>query len=235
MSPNQLNTWVRRRLCKPLMCALAVALFSAHPASVFATTITFDELSERPLDGVSLKGVTFHSTGSNSDFPQALFGTTQMDFGETKIMSAPWAAGSTSGELTVDFLSPVSSISFDAGVTTTLTLADGFHVSLYSGSKLVDMIVVATAPGGPGPFAFSEAAFAFSQDVPLTSMTITFASAGNYAFDNLTYSAVPEPGTILLLAIPLLALFVVRGRRTSLLRPAAPARLSLADNIPRVS
>jgi hypothetical protein len=169
---------------------LTVLIFVSVSAQA-TTTISFDELSERPLDGVSLNGVVFHSTGSNSFFPQALFGTTQLAYGETKLMSAPWAAGSASGELRVDFLFPVGAITFDAGLTTTQALADGFRVSLYSGTQLVDTIVVPTAPGGHGPFAFSEAAFSYlSPTVPLTSMTVAFNLPGlSYVFDNLTYEA----------------------------------------------
>ena len=212
MPSNRSKAKLRVRWFRQILFALAVAFLGTQAEEIFAITITFDELSERPLDGVSLKGVVFHSTGSNSSFPEALFGTTQLAFGETRLMSAPWAAGSASGDLRVDFLSPVGAIIFDAGLTTTQALADGFRVSLYRGTQLVDTIVVPTAPGGRGPFAFSEAEFTYlSPAVPLTSVTVTFSRPGlSYAFDNLTYSAVPEPGTIMLLAVALSVLLVVR-------------------------
>src|SRR5215475_6823306 len=119
-----------RTLC--LVAAASLLFASANTArAAFSTIITFDELSERPLDGVSLKGVTFHFNGSNSFFPQGLFGTTQLSYGETTLMSAPWAAGSSDGELSIDFSVPVVALSFDAGLTTTAPLPDGYQVRLF--------------------------------------------------------------------------------------------------------
>ena len=206
MPSHPLNTMLTARSLSPIIFALVAIVIGAHAGEACASPITFDELTERPLNGVSLEGVIFHSTGGSSDFSEALFGTTQLSYGQTKLMSAPWAVGSTSGELTVEFLAPVGSVAFDLGLTTTQRLADGFYVSLYQGRQLLDTIVVSTTPGGIGPFAFSEAAFAYSSGgVPLSSMTITFGSPGlNYAIDNLTHS-VPEPT-----ALPLLAMFLTR-------------------------
>ncbi len=181
--------------------------------AAFPTQITFSELSERPLDGVSLNGVTFHFTGSNSFFPVGLFGTTMLSVGKTTLMSAPWAAGSSDGLLTLDFSSPVSGVAFSAGLATTVALSEGFRVNLYQDTQLLNSIGVPTSVNGPNPLQFSEAAFNYaSSGIPFTSVTVAFSPGMNFALDNLSFAVVPEPATFGCSVATLAAIALARRR-----------------------
>jgi hypothetical protein len=199
----------------PPWCSAALLAFSLTCSTARAASpilITFNELSERPLEAVFLKEVTFRFNGSNADFPQGLFGTASPVEGATALMSAPWAAGSSDGTLTLNFATPVSELSFDAGLTTTAPLAEGFRVALYQNNELLTSIGVATAPNGPSPLQFSEAEFSYvSPAGPFTSAVITFSPHLNFAFDNLNYVLVPEPGSVALAAAAL-AIAALRRR-----------------------
>jgi len=195
----------------------ALIIFVIHLTARAQTTITFDELSVRPLNGVSINGVTFAFTGFSPDIPTALFGTTFASYGETQILAAPWAAGASAGELRMHFDQPVSAVSFDVGLTTTLTLGNGFFVSAYNGETLLGSFTVSTRPNKPGPFAFSEGTFSYSGvSQPVTDLTVTFnqTSNQNFVMDDLYFVQVPEPKTGLLFLGFLLQLFVLKVRRS---------------------
>ena len=126
-------------------------------------------------------------------------------------MTAPWAAGSSDGELKIDFSVPVAALSFDAGLTTSEPLTNGLQVRLFNGLQMLDTIAVPTTYYNPGPFRFSEAEFTYvSPGLPVTSIAVTFSPMLNFAFDNLSYSTVPEPATTTLLSLLLL---ISAGRR----------------------
>src|SRR5262249_5821317 len=98
-------------------------------------------------------------------------------------------------------------LSFDAGLTTTAPLPDGYQVRLFNGTQTLDTITVPTASYNPGPFSFSEAEFTYlSPAVPITSISVTFSPLLSFAFDNLSYSVVPEPGTATFLGLAALTL-----------------------------
>ncbi len=193
---------------------LVLAGTTVTTQATFPTQITFSELSERPLDGVYLNGVTFHFTGSNSFFPVGLFGTTALSYGNTTLMGAPWAAGSSDGLLRLDFSNPVSGVAFAAGLATTVALSEGFRVNLYRDTQLLNSVGVATSVNGPNPLQFSEAAFSYvSSGVPFNSVTVTFSPGLNFALDNLNFAVVPEPGTFGCVVAVLAAIGLARRRR----------------------
>lgn len=202
---------------KGIFVTLVFALTALQSQAATITTVTFDELSERPLDGVSVKGVTFRFDGVGTNFPVALFGTSAMAFGQTTLMSAPWAVGTTSGKLLMQFATPINSISFDVGLTTTLPLAEGYFVNLFSDTQLIDAISVPTTVNGPNPFQFSEAKFVYSaMNGPITSVSVTFnrSAAENFAFDNLSFTPVPLPKAAFLFSGGMLLLLVVGTKRS---------------------
>lgn len=195
----------------PCICLLLSSLgFSVHGQG----RITFDELPETPLDGVTVSGVTFGFQGANGAFPVALFGTRRLDHQETSLLSAPWAAGSASGTLTITFAQAVAAFSFDAAVTGIGPSAVGYSVSLFAnGSSFATFDTPTTMGGNGGPGAVSEARFSYSDPSrPVTSLVINpNAAAFNFIFDDLSYSVVPEPPAITLVFPIMLWLF--RRRR----------------------
>jgi len=180
-----------------------------------AQTITFDEFSERPLDGVSVKGATFSFTGASPDIPVALFGSSMFSFADTGLMTAPWAVGATVGTLRVIFNPPISRLSFDVGLTASVPLPQGFNVRTFQGTQLIDKIVVPTSPPTSSPFSFSEAHFAYTSIQNISAISVTFdatSSAQDFAFDNLSFTSVPEPSTIALASVGALCFLRRRWR-----------------------
>lgn len=202
---------------KGIFIPLVFALTTLQAQAATITTVTFDELSERPLDGVSVKGVTFRFNGVGTDFPEALFGTSALAFAKTTLMSAPSAVGTTRGELLMQFATPINSISFDVGIAATLPLAAGYFVNLFNNTQQIDAISVPTTVNGPNPFQFSEARFIYnSMSGPITSVSVTFNSstAENFAFDNLSFTPVPLPGAAFLFSGGMLLLLVIGTNRS---------------------
>ena len=199
-----------------IICLSTILSFQSQAATI--TSITFDELPEQVLNGISVKGVTFSSTSSNADYPVALFGTNSLDFADTLLMSAPWAAGATNGMLTIQFDAAIQSLSFDLGITTTVpTVPDAFAVQLFSGAAMIHEASVTTTVATGAPFAMNEAHFSYiSTDPTITAATVLFtANVGNYIFDNLTYvSPVPVPGAAWLFVSGMLALLSFASRKS---------------------
>ena len=91
-------------------------------------------------------------------------------------MSAPWAVGTTRGELLMQFATPINSISFDVGIAG--AAPEGYFVNLFSNTQHISTISVPTMVNGFNPFQFSEARFIYnSMSGPITSVSVTFGSS----------------------------------------------------------
>jgi hypothetical protein len=196
-----------------IILVMGFTLAVTRASALTPVAITFSELSERPLHGVSLSGVTFGFSGTGGFYPMALFGATEPSYGSSALMNAPWAIGGTSGELTLQFSAAVFSLSFDVGLTSSATLPSGFSVRLYYGNGSRGTFNMPTEPLMSGPFAFSEGHFSYS-GAAITSAKVAFdaTTAENFALDNLNFTIVPEP-TVLNLLLAGLGMVSFRGLR----------------------
>jgi hypothetical protein len=206
--------------------AVVASLFMAGVASAATVTNTFDSpVGPVVADGMTALGVTFHFSEGGSPSGFATYGSA---VGMPVLpLTDPVLDGPTTGVLTLEFLSPVTALSFDflLGMVDA-ELAEGVSVVL-SGPDYIGSAPF-TAPTGipigePVPM-LGIGSFSFVGS-PFLSAAITFSSAAQmFAIDNLVYNQIdlqalpihaPEPGTLALTgtAILLAALRVKRGRR----------------------
>jgi hypothetical protein len=224
-APADYRRWLYHKAAATCLAGLLLVFAPTTATPQAAFLITFNELSERPLDGVSVDGVTFHFNGSSPDSPQGLFGTTSLSYGHTVLMNAPWAEGSSDGRLRLDFANPATRLSFDTGLTTTAPLVEGFRVDFYQGTHLIDTIGVATSVNGLNPLQFSEAEFSYvSPGVPFTSASITFSPGLNFVFDNLSCTVVPEPESLAFSLATLAVITLARRRNLPEAKPKTRGR-----------
>ncbi|HUS35466.1 MAG TPA: hypothetical protein VM680_08965 [Verrucomicrobiae bacterium] len=176
------------------------------------TTVTFDELPEQPLNGTSVKGVTFEFTGSTPRMEVALFGATRLSFAESKLLNAPWIEAPTVSGLTMRFAQPTPFLSFDLGYAGGAPLTPGYTVNLFSGATQIGSTAVNTAIGGTSPFSFNEGKFTYNDPSrPLTSATLTLAQpppSDIFVVDNVAF--VPEPS---ITAFIVLGAYAILGSR----------------------
>jgi hypothetical protein len=185
------------------------------------TTITFDELPQQPLNGVSIKGVAFEFTGSDAQTPVALFGATRLSFADSKLLSAPWIEAPAISGLTMRFAQPTPSLSFALGFNGGAPKSPGYTVNLFSGATQIGSVPVSTAIGGTSPFSLNEGQFNYNDPSrPLTSITVTFPQppAGDiFVVDNI--ALVPEPSVTGLLILGTISVAgIYRRRKVSLHR-----------------
>src|SRR5262249_58937187 len=97
------------------------ALGYVEAGTASTTTITFTELSPRPVDGVSLSGVTFDFKIGGVDSTDATFGRTGP--GTTPYTTPPQLEGNAAGILTLDFATPSPNLNFGVLLSTTVTVS----------------------------------------------------------------------------------------------------------------
>ena len=181
------------------LCGLLV--IPKSPAS--AELITFDELSQRALDGVSLKGVTFGFTINGVSSTDANFGTTTGPGGVAPFIVPPNVEGNSLGVLSFTFATAASQVQF--GLARNVPVGTtGATVELFSGTTTLGSsdVIVSIPAGG----TFPEGLFS-SSATNVTSGRITFSNPGTaprFAIDNFGFSAgpvVPEPASLILLGL----------------------------------
>ncbi len=162
----------------------ALGAISATP--VVDNTITFDELPAQPVDGLTVKGVTFDFKVNGVDSTAAFFGGNGP--GTTTYTQDPSLEGPTSGVLTLDFAAPVSTLKFGFALSTTVTVPDATTVHLFDASS--HEIGVFTVSATPGSNIFTSGLFDYSGATPVARAVVNFNSslAGAFVVDNLQFT-----------------------------------------------
>ena len=187
--------------------AVAIALLVPAPAAQ-AGLITMDELIFQPLNGVSVKGVTFSTADASARFGQPSGGVGSH-------VSEPAAFGVVGTTLTLDFAAPTSFLSFGFALNTTgsagddgvsVELLDSASASLGTFTALTDSLTNA---------GFEEGMFDVSA-AGISRAVIEFShldTASAWLLDNVEFEmAMPEPGALAIFGLGLLGLGLVRRR-----------------------
>ena len=167
----------------------------AWAASAGAALITFAELPNQPADGVSLQGAAFHFTIGGVPSTDAQFNSVALGSNTTLNLQTSTLEGNANGELTIDFAQPISLLSFNLARLTGLTTT-GATVSLFD-SALAGF--ASTSVTIAKVVTYSEAFYSYTGSTPVKRAVVNFnAGAGpRFAIDNLAFTPVPEPGTML--------------------------------------
>lgn len=174
------------------VCLLVVAGWAA---SADAALITFAELPNQPADGVSLQGAAFHFTIGGVASTDARFNSVALGSNTTLNLQTSTLEGNADGVLTVDFAQPISLLSFNVARLTGATLT-GATVSLFDSA----LVGFATTPVTISKLVtYSEALYSYVGSTPVKRAVLTFnpGAGPRFAIDNLTFTPVPEPGTML--------------------------------------
>ncbi len=192
---------------KLLLAVLGTASISfATAGSARAETLTFDELgSPTPADGLTVKGVTFDYKIDGVDSTDAIYNQSfppQLPPNLFVNLQAPVLEGNAKGVLSLDFAQPISQLQFAVGVESTAPVTSALTVELFdSGSKSLGSTPVNTTPQA----ILSEGSFTYS-GVPVQKAVLDFDATKfgidptrdpRFSIDNLSYTAVPEPSSLL--------------------------------------
>jgi hypothetical protein len=190
--------------------AAATIAIDALAFGVGSTLTTFTgQLNGAEVNGVTVDGILFqYSLGSGNVIFDGGPGVTN-NITPPNIVSN---FGSNSGILSVTLPSAIDQFGYGFAILTTSAVPTATTISLFSGATPVGSL---SYPGAPDPF-FSGGFAGIQSTLPFNRVEVTFNSsvAPAFALDNVRTSttAVPEPGTMLLLATGLGALCTRRRR-----------------------
>jgi hypothetical protein len=161
--------------------AFLSALLLTTAASAQTVTITMDELPFQPVNGLTVKGVTFHdTTGADFNAPNG---------GQLTYTQDPVTEGQTGGEvITLDFAYPVDNLRFAMALSGQGTFVNAFSVALFDPALNLIQTIPVDISQPPGD-AFSNGVF--TSHVLLSRAVITFNAGAPSAFglDNVAFSA----------------------------------------------
>ncbi len=199
------------------VCALVLAAAaSLVPARLHATPVTvtlaMGDLPNQFLNGlVHPQGVTFGYTVGGVGNNDARYNAAGP--GIRTYVQDPSIEGGTAGVLALLFASPTPILEFGAARNMNATLPSAATVRLFdAGDVLLHTLPLSLATTG----LFAEGRFIYSGDaVKRATIDFTATPAGTggqrFAFDNLTFAAVPEPGTALLATASAVGVSLERG------------------------
>ena len=180
----------RVRLLAVTAAAILAGALAVLPATATATppttTLTFDELSPRPVDGVQIAGISsaFRVAGAPStDATYGGFGP-----GVTTYVSDPSIEGTTAGTLILRFDHPTTVLGFGLALSTGSALTPGATIQLFNpGGHARGTSTLNTTPLS----VFTEGRFSYRGGA-IGSAVITFSpGADRFALDNLSFRALP--------------------------------------------
>jgi hypothetical protein len=178
---------MRRLAALTIGCLLLIPV-GASSAAPPTTTLTFDELSFQPVDGLHFGGVRFAFDVAGSPSTDANYGGSGP--GSLTYVQDPSLEGNAAGTLTLRFDQPTTVLDFGLALSTFGSLNPGARVELFNpGGHSRGTIPLDTQE----LIIFTEGRFSYKGGA-IGSAVITFeASAGRFALDNLTFRA-PPPG-----------------------------------------
>jgi len=198
---------------KKLIAICILLVLMSTGAANAAVTLTFDELTTQPVDGLSYMGVTFGFTVYGSPSTDAIYNG--IGPGTLTYLQDPSLEGPAVGILTLDFADPVDQLQFGVALNAYNDLTLGYAVRLYDPSyQLIGTYFNGTSTliGWPeGQFTYSGAL------VSRAVIGFNDQAASRFAVDNLTFNSVnpiPAPGAVLLGSIGLGLVNWLRRRRT---------------------
>ena len=159
-----------------LLLLLAISSVAMAQGTV---TLTMDEVPFQPVNGVTLKGVTFSDT-SGADINAA-------DGGQQHYTQDPVIEGQTAGEtLTMTFIQPAYGLQFGVSVSGQGLLVGAFTVQLFDpmGNPLGTFPVNASQLSGDN---FSEGLFTSNLTIGKAVVTFNSAEASAFGLDNVVY------------------------------------------------
>jgi len=185
-------------MIRVFVCAMVVLLLASSAAWTAPVTLTFDEYLNIPVNGMTVKGVTFGFTGGD-----ATYGTEAGPGPVAGFFNPPDLEGSTSGTLTMSFADPTTSLSFSGSLNNAemIFISPAFYLALFGPtSQLIGNFTMDVARQ-PNDGLYPVGQFSYSGSL-VSRVVVTFNSAvaPRFAIDNLTYDGViPEPSTVLAL------------------------------------
>jgi hypothetical protein len=174
-------------------------------------TLTMDDLPLQPVDGlVHPSGVQFGFTIGGLSHPDARYAAGGPGIGA--FVQDPSIEGSTAGVLYLTFPTPTPILKFGLARNSLAEIPMGAVIELFDESNaslgLLNVPLLTLAPFAEGQFNYSG--------TPVKHATVDFRIDPNsirFAFDNLVFRLVPEPGALLLSGMAVACAASLRVRR----------------------
>jgi len=178
---------------KWMSAAVLGLLLTFGAGAAGAVTLTMDELSFQPVDGLKFEGVTFGFTVAGSASTDAHYDAA--NGGQQTATQDPVLEGNAGGVLTLDFDVATATLGFGVSLSVAGALTPGFSVELFDdtltslGTTGVNTSVL------PGD-TFSEGRFNYG-GTPVRRAVVTFSgSAPRFALDDLTFGVPEDTGFV---------------------------------------
>jgi hypothetical protein len=173
-----------------VVAGLLLLPVGAATAAPPTTTLTFDELSFQPVNGLHFGGVAFAFDLGGAPSTDATYGA--FGPGSTTFVQDPSLEGNSAGRLTLRFDQPTTVLQFGLALSTFGSLNPGARIELFSpGGHSRGTIPLNTQ----SLVSFTEGRFDYKGGA-IGSVVITFdPTAGRFALDNLSFRALPPGNT----------------------------------------